>query len=549
MKPLSFQRNSYWIIPLLFLLFTAPVAFDFVFHYPNEKYYTNTSLQMIDKDDYFTPYKTDETPRFLKPIVTYWVIIASYEILGVSPFSSRVMFWLAGALLVVVTFLMTKSITRNEKTAGTVALITAANPLVFISSSRSIPDILLVLFLTISIWGFIEIMIQDNPSKKWYWLAYLGSALAFETKGIPAILFAGTTLLFLIFNPWKRKKISQLVELFSLITAFIIAIGWFAVMFIKHGPDYFFSFYDDQVGSRISSRFTLIIKNGILGIVNLFIFTIPWIIIAFSKPKSLKKYFVRLENRDKAVSGMILTLIILVIIMSAAVFKFYDRYILPVIPLFSYLLFHIFLHSETGMKLFFKLLFLVFNLLIIALGIFYAIFIFPDKVLISGIIISILITLIWILGFFKTIPKENMIAFEILFLFFNVSLILYPLLMPNPGKQLVTKLINEGISENDNVYVYGNIRTASNIRIQSGNKLKVISMDTIYSLPTGQNHYLILNSKDLDKMNLTQYNVVEGSEEWLRVPPLKFHGRLRTNVLRIKDKGTKYFIAKPKSTP
>jgi hypothetical protein len=53
--------------PLLFLLFSAPSALDYVFHYPDEKYYTDAVLQMMEKGDIFTPYQADGTPRFKKP--------------------------------------------------------------------------------------------------------------------------------------------------------------------------------------------------------------------------------------------------------------------------------------------------------------------------------------------------------------------------------------------------------------------------------------------------------------------------------------------------
>ena len=122
------------------------------------------------------------------------------------------------------------------------AFITASNPLVLMSASRSIPDILLVLFLTISAWGFLEILIAENPQKKYYWFAYLGAALAFETKGIPAAAFAGVSMLFLVLNPWKRKKVNQILEPASLITAILVALSWFIIMYVEHGSRLSFVF-------------------------------------------------------------------------------------------------------------------------------------------------------------------------------------------------------------------------------------------------------------------------------------------------------------------
>src|SRR6056297_828640 len=200
MQKNNIQSFSWLIAPFFFLVFAAPGALDYVFHFPDEKYYTDAVLQMMDKSDYFTPYSADGSPRFLKPIITYWILIGSYKVMGVSPVSSRVFFWLAGAVLVSLVFFMAKSLTRNRRLALTAAFITAASPLVLMSASRSIPDILLVLFLTISAWGFLEILRSDHPEPKFYWMAWLGAALAFETKGLPAVAFAGISILFLLLN-------------------------------------------------------------------------------------------------------------------------------------------------------------------------------------------------------------------------------------------------------------------------------------------------------------------------------------------------------------
>ena len=359
------RKYTVIIIPFLFLLYSAPGALDYVFHYPDEKYYTDAVLQMMEKSDFFTPYSADGSPRFLKPVLTYWILIVSYKIFGVSTFSSRFFFWLAGAALVVVTFLMTKSLTKNQKIATTAAFITAANLLVLLSASRSIPDILLTLFITISAWGFLEIQLSENERKIYYWMAYLGAALAFETKGIPAVAFAGISILYLILNPWKRVKIKHLFEPYSMIISVLIALSWFIIMYVKHGSVYLDSFLADQVGNRVSSRTIQVFKNSALAIVNLVAFLIPWIFIAFSKPGELKSFIRSSDNRTKTIFGFILTWVILVIFMSGAVFKFYDRYVLPVIPLISIFFAIVFAESKTGLKKTFISILFVLNLILV----------------------------------------------------------------------------------------------------------------------------------------------------------------------------------------
>ncbi len=545
MQDSGIKKYTIYIIPILFLLYSAPGALDYVFHFPDEKYYTDSVLQMMDKGDYFTPYKADGTPRFLKPILTYWVLIGSYKIFGVSTFSSRIFFWLAGALLVLITYKMTKSLTRDNNKATLAAFITAANPLVIVSASRSIPDILLVLFLTISAWGFLEIQLREIPEKKYYWMAYIGAALAFETKGIPAAAFAGASMLFLILNPWKRKKIKDLIEPISMITAILIAFSWFIIMYSKHGSVYLDSFFADQVGDRVSSKTLQMLKNLGLGFVTLLAFFIPWIFIVFSKARMLKKYVQNSDNKKKSIFGFIVTWIILIILMSGAVFKFYDRYVLPVIPLVSILIAFVISESKTvGKKLTISIL-LIINLILLLINILYALFILPDWILITGSLISILFLINWKWGVFKNISPEIVIANGVLMMYFTIFILLHPLLMPNPGKQMVNNLTDLGMSKSDNIYVYGNIRAASNIRIHCNDKWNVISMDTVFVLPNNRNHFLVFDAKEKNKLDLGNYEIFEGSEEWLRVPVSKFPRFLKKPIEAIKSNDTKYLIAKP----
>ncbi|NOR74435.1 MAG: phospholipid carrier-dependent glycosyltransferase [Draconibacterium sp.] len=544
-KP-GLQKYALFIIPILFLLYSAPSALDYVFHFPDEKYYTDSVIQMIEKGDYFTPYKADGSPRFLKPIATYWVLIGSYKLFGVSPFSSRLFFWLAGAMLVAVTFLMAKSLSGNRKLATTAAFITAANPMVLMSASRSIPDILLTLFLTISAWGFLEIMLHEKPAKKFYWMAYLGAAIAFETKGIPAAAFAGVSILYLLFNPWKRKKINQIFEPISLVISVLVALSWFIIMYFEHGSTYLSSFFADQVGGRVSSKTAQVFTNAGLGIANLIAFLIPWIFIAFSKPKELKKYISKSDNSKKTIFGFILVWVVLFILMSGAVFKFYDRYVLPVIPLGALLFAYIFTESKTGFKKSIISILLVLNIVLVVVGIIYTIFIFSTTILIFAVILAFYMILLYKMGGYKTASLETLIANGILLLWFSTMTLLYPLLMPNPGEQLVSELRENGISKTDKVYVYGNIRAASNIRIHSKNEFNVISMDTIFTLPPDKNHFLVFNKKEKDLLNLENYDVIPGSEEWKRVPVDKFPSKLKEAVSNLKISGTQYLIAKPK---
>jgi 4-amino-4-deoxy-L-arabinose transferase-like glycosyltransferase len=540
------HKYNWLIIPVIFLIYSAPGALDYVFYYPDEKYYTDAVLQMMDKNECFTPYKADGSPRFKKPILTYWVLMGSYKILGISKFSSRLLFWLAGAMLTVIVFFMARSLTGNNKTAFLSAFITASNPLALMSASRSIPDILLVLFLAISAWGFLEILISENIRTRYYWMAYMGAALAFETKGIPAAAFSGISILYILFNPWKRKNIRQLIHTPAILTSLAVALSWFVIMYVEHGTTYLSSFFADQVGDRVAFRISQIFINAFIGIVTLLAFSLPWIVIVLSRPEKIKSFISILDNKSKSVFGFTAGWLVMLIIMSGAVFKFYDRYILPVVPLTSLFFAWIISRSEIrwGKPVF--NFFLAMVMITLSVNILYAVFILPEKILVAGIIFALILVSSYFAGLLKKVSTEILLANGVMLLYFNIFVLLHPLIMPGPGEQLVNALKEKGITEKEKVYVYGNIRTASNIRIHSHGNFEVVSMDTVYNVPEGQDHFLVFREKDQKYLNLEGYGICKGSEEYSRVPAGKFPGILREPIAELKKNGQHYLIAEPK---
>ncbi|WP_346858710.1 glycosyltransferase family 39 protein [uncultured Draconibacterium sp.] len=546
MEKSKIKNLLYLLVTLLFLVYSSPSALEYLFFFPDEKYYTDSVLQMMEKDDCLTPYQADGAPRFKKPIVTYWVLMASYKLFGVSRISSRLFFWLAGAALVMITYFMALSVSRNKKLALTAAFITAANPLVLMSASRSIPDILLVLFLTVSAWGFLEIMLREKVHKKYYWMAYLGAALAFETKGFPAAAFAGVSMLFLLVNPWRRIKLRKIINPLSMGVAVIVALSWFVAMYVLHGSEYWSLFFADQVGDRVSSKSVQVLKNTFLGVVNLLAFFLPWVLLFFSRPRQLKDFVQKQNHSNKAVFGFVLVWVVLIIIMSGAVFKFYDRYLLPVVPLVSLVLAWVFVETQVSFKKTILNVLLGLNVVVILIGIVFSIFILSNMVLIAGIGITILFVGFYYLNKYRNISAEMYIANAVALLYFNLFVLLFPLLTPNSGSQLVASLENAGLTKNDEVFVYGNIRTAASMRIYSNNEYNIVGMDTVYALPQSKNHYLVFNQKEMPLLDLSNYDVIEGSQEWKRISVDKSPAFLQEVIRGVKQKGSKYYIAKPK---
>src|SRR5262249_7771877 len=74
----------------------------------NESFYAETPREMMESGDYLAP-QFNYQPRAQKPPLTYWLILLSYQLLGISEFAVR----LPGALAALGILLFTYGIGRS----------------------------------------------------------------------------------------------------------------------------------------------------------------------------------------------------------------------------------------------------------------------------------------------------------------------------------------------------------------------------------------------------------------------------------------------------
>ena len=84
------------LLVLLFFGALLPTLPEVARYHGDERYYTDAAITMVQSGDYLTPRYADGTERFKKPLLTYWILCASYKLFGISVFSSRLPFLLAG---------------------------------------------------------------------------------------------------------------------------------------------------------------------------------------------------------------------------------------------------------------------------------------------------------------------------------------------------------------------------------------------------------------------------------------------------------------------
>jgi 4-amino-4-deoxy-L-arabinose transferase-like glycosyltransferase len=504
-----------WVLLLLFCGLVGPFALDFHLHYPDEIYYRDAAVKMLQTEDYLTTYLGSGELRFKKPILTYWAVLSGFKLFGVHAFGSRIFFLLAGAATVGLTYLLGKTVFGDRRIAGTAALIAASNPILIFAATRSIPDVLLVLTLTLSALGFAGLLRDGEQAKsKFLWLLYLGLALAFEVKGLPAVALGGIGLLYLRFNPWQRISWKKLLYLPALLVALGIAVFWFLAMWQLHGPAFLDSFLEDQVGTRVTSRILLVLQNGMVASVLLVGMFLPWVALAIPKVKSALATTWK-ENPQFFAFALLWGLAI--VGMGALTSKFYERYLLPVAPVLALWLAWILvrgggLDRAKGLKI--AAVFLL-SLVALLVGVNAWILVTGSGEGWSFVYVGLgILFLGYGIGAFlrSSVLPPKVLGISVMFLFFQVSGITRLISLPHQGIQVQEVVQEQGI--NAPIGFAGNLHVGSKVRMSLGPGYELIDLSRENWKEEAKAYsYLILEDRLLSEWDTLGYNVQVASTD------------------------------------
>lgn len=540
-----------WVLMLAFAILTGPFSLSFHMHYPDEMYYTDAAVKMLQNGDYLTTYLGSGELRFKKPILSYWTVLAGFRIFGVNPLASRFFFLLAGAITVGLTFWIGRIIFSDKKIAGLSALIMASHPILIFSATRSIPDVLLAMTMTASGVGFAGLIKYGNGApKKYLWWLYISLGLAFEVKGLPALALGGIGIAYLLFNPWQRISFKTIFHFPSLLTGACIGLFWFVAMYQIHGAIYLASFFEDQVGTRVGSQVLLIIQNGLTATFLLIVLFIPWFFFGWKKlPQSIAS----MRKENPTFFGFIVLWIFGIILMSAFTSKFYERYLLPITPLAAVGLAWLFqkanLESRTkGLNLALGIL-LFLQLIVLVFGIYLNLSLPKSPWIWVQVLIGILILFYLSKLFLQKEKLPKAIAYSMMNLFFLISISTYQISLPDQGQQVKAFANANQLSAEGKIGFIGNLHTSSKIRIGLGATYTFVDLPRFnFRNVIDEYDRLILEDNYLDSIDHSRFRKQVVATNWSSrdIPELlitigspKFDSLLQHN-------GKKYYLLEAK---
>ncbi|MBP1697267.1 MAG: hypothetical protein H6Q41_2455 [Deltaproteobacteria bacterium] len=173
-----------FIIPLFLYISLLPMM---PLMEPDEARYSDIPSLMNRTGDYITPH-LNHVVYLEKPPLCYWATALLFRIFGENEFSSRLFAALCawGCILLVYRIGV---FFHDEKTGLYSAGVLSTFLYHSIVGKINILDMPLAFFVGLATWAGFRYVTGDSQRKGWLYLLYVGSALAFLTKGLIGVVF------------------------------------------------------------------------------------------------------------------------------------------------------------------------------------------------------------------------------------------------------------------------------------------------------------------------------------------------------------------------
>ena len=236
------------LLPLL--LYLLPLPFTPLME-PDEGRYSAIPSAMNATGDYVTP-RLKAAVYFEKPPLAYWATAAFFRIFGENEFSSRLFAALCAWGCILLVYRM--GLYFHDARTGLYAAAVLATFLFHVAIGRiNILDMPLAFFVCMAIWSGFRFFAAAEGKKRWLYLLYFFSAVAFLAKGLIGIVFPFGVLAIwlLVSGRWRN-----LFRLFSPVGALIflaVSLPW--LIFVQLGnPDFFRFFFIQEHLLRYTTR-------------------------------------------------------------------------------------------------------------------------------------------------------------------------------------------------------------------------------------------------------------------------------------------------------
>jgi 4-amino-4-deoxy-L-arabinose transferase-like glycosyltransferase len=393
-------------------------------------------------------------------------------------------FLLAGCGTLWLTYRLARRLTGNAETALLAAVVLLSHPQFFLCSIRSMPDALLIFFITLSAYGFLRLIVFKEFPAGAFWMAYGGVAGAVLSKGL---LGVGELLFAWAFAFWQERDwhaVKKIIHLPSFASAVILSGGWFGCIFWEQGAGALHVFFRDQVTGNLHGHWWSPVGRAPLFALVLMFNFLPW--SATAVERLAQRRFPAPGSMPPLAQKFILAWTALLV----AGFAFGEdvslRYLLPATPLLAVLLADWLRNAESTRLIFSarRILKIVLAALVLAVAAAFSIDSqWPLPAVLFALICGLFLFGITLLGlgalWRKSFSAVEALGLAILFgwmIFFTAAM---PVLLPDTARQIAVTLRQGQAGPLQPVLLIGDVKLASRVRVLLGKNWTVVQANKL----------------------------------------------------------------------
>jgi 4-amino-4-deoxy-L-arabinose transferase-like glycosyltransferase len=274
-----------WLVIYAGTMFTPPLLDDV------DSLHAEAAREMILRHDWVTLY-TNGLRYLEKAPLMYWGLAASYELFGISDWSSRLPLMLCVLGLVLSTYGLGRySFGERGGFYAGLALVTSIGPYIF--TRFLIPDVAVGLWLTLGYYFFLRSLRESPPSRSTCWGFAAVCALNVLTKGLIGLVFPAAAIFLYLLVTRNLRHLLRLRLISSSIVFFLLAAPWHILAALRNPAAgeargfLWFYFINEHVMRFLNKR----VPPGydtvplLLFWMLLFIWLVPWVVFL---PQALK---------------------------------------------------------------------------------------------------------------------------------------------------------------------------------------------------------------------------------------------------------------------
>lgn len=310
------------VVPLALYVLSLPLL---PLTEPDEARYSDIPSLMNQTGDYVIP-RLNHVVYLEKPPLAYWVTAFLFRLFGEGTLSSRLFSGLCAWGCILLVYRIGSSLfDKGVGLYSAAVLSTSLYP--FILGRLNLLDMPLTFLLGLSIWSGYRYFRTSSGQKRWLYLFYLFSALAFLTKGLIGLLFPLSIVTLYLLKEKEWRKVPKLFHPTGIMLFLAVVSPWFIAV-QKAYPDFLRYFFVRQHFERYATDAYGSVH--LLYYVPIVVFgTIPWLALLV---ESLFNPTQREAFRDTLGHGLLLLWLAFVFLFFSISSSKMATYIAPLFP-------------------------------------------------------------------------------------------------------------------------------------------------------------------------------------------------------------------------